>query len=30
VIPRDYTPEEAVAAMQRSKQRGAWRLGDGR
>lgn len=26
VIPRDYAPEEAVAAIQRAKQRGAWRL----
>jgi len=30
VIPRDYAPAEAAAAMQRAKQRGAWRLGDGR
>ena len=30
VIPRDYAPEEAVVAMKRAKQRGAWRLGDGR
>ena len=30
VIPRNYAPEEAAAAIQRAKQRGAWRLGDGR
>ena len=30
VIPRNYTPEEAVAATQRAKQRGAWSLRDGR
>ena len=30
VIPRNYTPEEAAAAIQRARQRGAWRLGDGR
>ena len=30
VIPRDYTPEEAAAAIQRARQRGAWRVGDGR
>jgi len=30
VIPRDYAPAEAAAAMQRAKQRGAWRLGDSR
>ena len=29
VLPRDYAPEEAAAAIQRAKQRGAWRLGDG-
>ena len=30
VIPRNFTPEEAAAAIQRARQRGAWRLGDGR
>jgi nucleoid-associated protein YgaU len=30
VIPRDYTPEEAAAALQRARQRGAWRVGAGR
>ena len=30
VIPRDYTPEEAAAALQRARQRSTWRLGDGR
>lgn len=30
VIPRDYTPAEAAAAMQRARQRGAWRLRDSR
>ncbi len=30
VIPRDYVPAEAAAAIQRAKQHGAWRLGDGR
>lgn len=30
VIPRDYTPDEAAAAIQRARQRGAWRVGDGR
>jgi len=30
VIPRDYTPEEAAAAIQRARQRGAWRADDGR
>lgn len=30
VIPRDYTPAEAAAAIQRARQRGAWRLGDNR
>jgi LysM repeat protein len=30
VIPRDYAPAEAAAAIQRAKQHGAWRLGDGR
>ena len=28
VIPRDYAPAEAAAAIQRAKQHGAWRLGD--
>jgi hypothetical protein len=30
VIPRDYTPEEAAAALYRARHRGAWRVGDGR
>ncbi len=30
VIPRNYTPAEAAAAIQRAQQRGVWRLGDGR
>ncbi|MGE3538227.1 MAG: LysM peptidoglycan-binding domain-containing protein [Candidatus Tectimicrobiota bacterium] len=30
VVPREYTPEEAAAAMQRARQRGAWRQGDHR
>ena len=30
VIPRDYTPEEAAAALYRARHRGAWRLRDGR
>jgi hypothetical protein len=30
VIPRNYTPAEATAAIQRAQQRGVWRLGDGR
>jgi hypothetical protein len=30
VIPRNYTPEEAAAAIQRARQRGTWRLGDNR
>jgi len=30
VMPRDSTPEEAATALQRARQRGAWRLGDGR
>jgi hypothetical protein len=30
VIPRNYTPEEAAVAIQRARQRGAWRSGDGR
>ena len=30
VIPRDYTPAEAAAAIQRARQRSAWRLGDSR
>jgi len=30
VIPRDYAPEEAAAAIQRARQRGAWRVGDSR
>ena len=30
VIPRNYAPEEATAAIQRAKQRAAWSLRDGR
>jgi len=30
VIPRNYAPEEAAAAIQRAKQRGAWNLRDSR
>ena len=30
VMPRDSAPEEAAATRQRARQRGAWRLGDGR
>ena len=30
VIPRNYTPEEAAAAIQRAKQRSAWSVRDGR
>jgi hypothetical protein len=30
VMPRDSTPEEAATVLQRARQRGAWRLGDGR
>jgi hypothetical protein len=30
VRPRDSTPEEAATALQRARQHGAWRLGDGR
>ena len=30
VIPRNYAPEEAAAAIQRAKQRGAWSVRDGR
>ena len=30
VMPRDSTSEEAATALQRARQRGAWRLGDGR
>jgi hypothetical protein len=30
VIPRNYAPEEAAAAIQRAQQRGAWSLRDGR
>jgi LysM repeat protein len=30
VIPRNYAPEEAAVAIQRARQRGAWRVGDGR
>jgi LysM repeat protein len=30
VIPRDYTPAEAAAAIQRARQRATWRLRDGR
>ena len=30
VIPRNYAPEEAAAAIQRAKQRAAWSLRDGR
>jgi nucleoid-associated protein YgaU len=29
-IPRNYAPEEAAAAIQRAKQRGAWNLRDSR
>jgi len=30
VIPRDYTAEDAAAALYRARHRGAWRLNDGR
>jgi nucleoid-associated protein YgaU len=30
VIPRDYSPQEAETAIQRARQRGRWRLRDGR
>ena len=30
VIPRNYAPEDAAAAIQRAQQRGAWSLRDGR
>ena len=30
VIPRNYAPEEAAAAIQRAKQRSAWSVRDGR
>jgi nucleoid-associated protein YgaU len=30
VIPRNYAPEEAAAAIQRAKQRSAWSVKDGR
>ena len=30
VIPRNYAPEEAAAAMQQAKQRSAWRIRDSR
>jgi LysM repeat protein len=30
VIPRNYAPEEAAAAIHRARQRGAWRVGDSR
>jgi hypothetical protein len=30
VIPRNYAPEEAAAAIQRAKQRGAWSVRDSR
>jgi hypothetical protein len=30
VIPRNYTAEEAAAAIQRAKQRSAWSVRDGR